>query len=52
VIASTVPGHDGLVPLSGRHGREVVNLGRELRLVLPRGARVCARSISAGWLGP
>jgi hypothetical protein len=52
VVTSTVPGHDGLVPLSGRHGREVVNLGRELRLVLPRGARVCARSISAGWLGP
>jgi hypothetical protein len=52
VVVSAVPGHDGVVPLDARAGTEVVNLGRPLRLVLPSGTSVCARSISAGWLGP
>jgi hypothetical protein len=52
VIVSAVRGHDGLVPLRAPRGAAVVNLGRPLRFLLPRGAEVCARSIAAGWLGP
>jgi hypothetical protein len=45
------PAHDGVLPLHAGHGVEVVNLGRRLRVRVPRGERVCVREIVIGWLG-
>jgi hypothetical protein len=50
-IASLPPSRSGAVPLDRPRGLELVNLGRPLRVSLPRGARACVRSLAVGWLG-
>jgi hypothetical protein len=50
-IASAPPSQPGLLPLDGPRGLALVNLGRSLRVSLPRGARACVRSMAVGWLG-
>jgi hypothetical protein len=50
-IASEAPSLPGAVPLDRSHGLELVNLGRSLRVSLPRGARACVRNMAVGWLG-
>jgi hypothetical protein len=51
VIASTPPGRAGTLALDRARGEELVNLGRPVRVSLPRGARACVRSVAVGWLG-
>jgi hypothetical protein len=50
-IVSTPPSRAGPLALDGTRGEELVNLGRPVRVSLPRGARACVRSIAVGWLG-
>jgi hypothetical protein len=50
-IASTPPSRPGALPLDRPRGQELVNLGRPVRVSLPRGARACLRSVAVGWLG-
>jgi hypothetical protein len=50
-IVSTPPSGSGEVPLDVARGQELVNLGRPLRLSLPRGARTCVSALAVGWLG-
>ena len=50
-ILSRPPSRPGEIALDRPRGSELVNLGRPLRVSLPRGARACVRSVSVGWLG-
>jgi hypothetical protein len=50
-IVSTPPSRAGTLVLDGAGGQELVNLGRPVRVSLPRGARACVRSVAVGWLG-
>jgi hypothetical protein len=50
-IVSTPPSGSGVVPLDAARGQQLVNLGRPLRVSLPRGARACVRALAVGWLG-
>jgi hypothetical protein len=50
-VTSRPPSAPGPVALDRPHGSEFVNLGRSLRVSLPRGSRACVRSIAVGWLG-
>ncbi|MEA2470902.1 MAG: hypothetical protein QOE38_1901 [Thermoleophilaceae bacterium] len=51
MIVSTPPSGPGEVALDAARGQELVNLGRPLRVSLPRGARACVRDLAVGWLG-
>jgi hypothetical protein len=50
-IVAAAPSRSGVVPLDRGRGLELVNLGRSLRVSLPRGARACVRNMAVGWLG-
>jgi hypothetical protein len=50
-ILSGAPSRPGRIALDAPRGHELVNLGRPLRAELPKGTRVCLRSLAVGWLG-
>jgi hypothetical protein len=50
-VAAAPPSRPGRLPLDAPRGEELVNLGRSLHARLPRGTRICIRSVAVGWLG-
>ena len=52
ITGNTYRGGEVPLPLDARHGRAVLNLGHQLRVVLPRGTSVCLTYSGVGWISP